>query len=49
MKNICVLTLFALLICSSVCWWELGHILVAQVAKDRLTQLGKTQALNRMT
>ena len=49
MKNLFVITLFALLATSSFCWWELGHILVAQIGKDRLTQLGKTDALNKMT
>jgi hypothetical protein len=27
----------------------MGHIIVAQVAKDRLTQLGKSSALDKFT
>lgn len=49
MKNLLILTLVALLTTSTFCWWEVGHILVAQVAKDRLNQLGKSSALNRFT
>lgn len=43
------LVFLMMLICGSMCWWELGHILVAQVAKDRLIELNKTNSLNRMT
>lgn len=49
MRNLFLITLLALLATTSVCWWELGHILVAQVAKDRLVQLGKTSALDKFT
>lgn len=49
MKNLLILTIVTLLTTSTFCWWELGHILVAQVAKDRLNQLGKSSALNKFT
>ncbi len=49
MKNLLILTLVALLASTTVCWWQLGHIVVAQVAKDRLNQLGKSSALDKFT
>ena len=49
MKNLLAIALIALLATTTLCWWEVGHIVVAQIAKDRLLQLGKNSALDKFT
>jgi hypothetical protein len=29
------------------CWWELGHLLVAQISEKRLKNIGETHSLDR--
>ena len=48
MKNLILIVFLALFVSQATCWWELGHILVAQVAKDRLMQLGKNDAFRQI-
>jgi hypothetical protein len=31
------------------CWWEFGHLAVAQIAEKRLKNLGETAALSKFT
>lgn len=32
----------AILAVQSLAWWELGHMVVSQIAKNRLAELGQT-------
>jgi hypothetical protein len=49
MNKFLIVALFTIMFAQVTCWWEQGHILVAQIAKDRLIALNKTIALNKST
>ena len=49
MNKFLIFALTAVMFTQVTCWWEQGHILVAQIAKDRLITLNKTIALNKTT
>ena len=47
-NKLLLLTMLSCLILSSMCWWEQGHILVAQIAKDQLMKTNNTHAYDKI-
>lgn len=43
------LVLFSICLVSVVGWWEIGHMATAQVAVNRLKELGHQDALDKFT